>query len=75
MQALATSRSRAVESLVQGRPVLIGRNGRLFDDALKRERVPRSDVERALRAADCDLSCMALAILEADGEISIIKRE
>jgi uncharacterized membrane protein YcaP (DUF421 family) len=73
--ALATARSRRVQDAVQGRAVIVGRDGQLFEDVLRRERVPRSDVERALRAADCTLPRMRLAILESDGNISILKRD
>jgi uncharacterized membrane protein YcaP (DUF421 family) len=55
-------------------PVLIGRDGVIYDNVLKRERVPRADVEKALREADCDVDDMRMAILEADGNINIMKR-
>lgn len=72
--AAATSRSRRIDQAVEGCPVLIGRDGVIFHDVLRRERVPVSDVERALRAAQCELSDLALAVLEADGDISILPR-
>ncbi len=71
--ALATARSARLQTLVEGTPVLIGRNGRLYDDALKRNHVPRKDVERALREADCDLKDLKYAFLEVDGGISVLK--
>jgi uncharacterized membrane protein YcaP (DUF421 family) len=71
--AVATSRSVRLQSMVEGDPVLIGRNGRIFADTLKKNHVPVVDVERALRAADCDLKDMQYAFLEADGDISILK--
>lgn len=69
----ATSRSVKLQSLVEGRAVLVGRNGEIFQDVLKRHRVPLSDVEQALREADCALADMKYACLEADGKISILK--
>ncbi|MFD0668176.1 DUF421 domain-containing protein [Ramlibacter sp. MAHUQ-53] len=72
--AVAASRSRRVDAVVQGRPVLVGRDGEIYREVLRRERVPESDVERALRAAGCTLADMRLAVLEADGNISIVRR-
>jgi uncharacterized membrane protein YcaP (DUF421 family) len=37
--------------------------------------VAQSDVEQALREHDCQLEDMRMAVLEADGKISILKRE
>ena len=72
--ALLTSRSTKMDAVLQGNPVLIGRDGVIYDDVLKRQRVPRSDVEKALRGADCALEDMRMAILEADGNINVMKK-
>ncbi|NNU44802.1 DUF421 domain-containing protein [Ramlibacter montanisoli] len=72
--ALLTSRSKKMDAVLQGNPVLIGRDGVIYDDVLKRQRVPRSDVEKALRGADCALEDMRMAILEADGNINVMKK-
>ena len=71
--ALLTARSARLQTLAEGSAVLIGRDGRLFAATLRRCHVPRVDVERALREADCDLEDMKYAFLEADGDISILK--
>lgn len=71
--AMLTARSFKLQTLVEGDPVLIGRDGRLHTDALKKNHVPMTDVERALREADCDLKDMKYAFLEADGGISVLK--
>jgi uncharacterized membrane protein YcaP (DUF421 family) len=71
--ALVTSRSAHVQALVEGSPILIGRDGELFASVLKKNRIPSSDVMQALREADCDLRDMKFAFLEADGQISILK--
>ncbi len=70
----ATARSRSLERFVQGAPVVIGRDGRLFGKVLQRERVGRDDIEKALREAQCELPDLALAVLEPDGKITIWKR-
>jgi uncharacterized membrane protein YcaP (DUF421 family) len=72
--AIFSSRSRRFNKVVQGSPVLVGRDGVIYKDVLKRERVPLSDLEEALRGADCQLEDMRMAILEADGEINIMKK-
>lgn len=71
--AMVSARSVRGQTLVEGAPVLVGRDGQIFDRTLQQNHVPRLDVERALREADCDLKDMKCAFLEADGGISILK--
>jgi uncharacterized membrane protein YcaP (DUF421 family) len=71
--AFATSRSLKLQAVVEGRPVLVGRNGEIFHDVLKRHRIPVGDVEQSLREADCSQEDMKYACLEADGKISVLK--
>jgi uncharacterized membrane protein YcaP (DUF421 family) len=72
--AIGSSRSRRIDAFVQGCPVLIARDGEIYKDVLRRERVPESDIHKALREADCAIEEMRMAILEADGTINIIKK-
>ena len=71
--ALFTSRSDRVQALVEGLPVLIGRDGKIFRQVLERERVPLADALQALREADCAKQDMKFLFLEADGQISVLK--
>jgi uncharacterized membrane protein YcaP (DUF421 family) len=71
--AVATSRSRKIADLVDGRPVLLGRDGKIYDDVVKKCRVAEGDVEQALREADCPLHKMKAAFLEPDGKITILQ--
>ena len=71
--AWGSAHSRRVNEMMGGSAVLVGRDGVIYEDVLRRERVPRTDVEKALRAADCALEDMRLAILEADGSINVMK--
>lgn len=71
--AFLTSRSKKFEQLVEGSPVLIGRDGVFFDKVMKRCRLSQSDIEEALREADCPRPDMKCAFLEADGRISIMR--
>ena len=73
--AFVSTRSKQFDSLVESNPVLVGRDGVLYDDVLKRERVPRSDVEKAMREADCNIDDMRMVILEADGNINVMKKQ
>ncbi len=70
-----TAISPAAERLVDGEPVLLGRDGRLFRDRMRRHRVGEGDMARALREADCGLDELNCAFLEIDGSISVRKRE
>ena len=71
---LKRERVPVADVVLQGNPVLIGRDGVIYDEVLKHQRVPRSDVEKALRGADCQIEDMRMAILEADGNINIMKK-
>ena len=53
--------------------MLLGRVGRVFMEALRRNHVAESDLEQSLREADCPLEKMKYAFLEADGKITILQ--
>jgi len=72
--AFVTARSRRVQGMMEGQPILIGRDGRLFRETLKAEHVSPAEFEQALREADCELKDMHCAFLEADGKISILRK-
>ena len=72
--ALLTSRSRKIAELIDGTPVLLGRDGKIFDEEVRKSRVAAGDVEQALREADCPLADMKCAFLEADGKITILQK-
>ena len=73
--AFATSRSRRAERLVEGVPVVLARNGKLFDHVLRRELVSREDFREALRMSGVeDVSEVELALLETNGSISVVKK-
>ena len=71
--AYATSHSRKIADLIDGTAVLLGRDGKIFYDVVKKCRVAEGDVEEALREADCPLADMKYAFLEADGRITVLK--
>ncbi len=73
--ALATSRSRRVERLVEGEPVVIARNGALIAHVLRRELVSRDDFDEALRSNGLrHLEEVEIALLETNGKISVVPK-
>ncbi|WP_414488827.1 DUF421 domain-containing protein, partial [Stenotrophomonas maltophilia] len=71
-----STRSRRIERLVEGEPVVIARDGRLFDAVLRREQVTRADFEAAMRQQGClGVEDVELALLEINGHITIIPRK
>lgn len=74
--ALLTSRSRRVERWVEGEPVVLARDGKVFRHVLRRELVSRDDFAEALRMNNIDdIEDVRLALLETNGRISVIPRE
>lgn len=71
--AVGTARSKIFETLTEGEPVLIARDGRLFHDVLRRNNVSKDDFDKALREADCTMGDVTFAFLESDGQISVHK--
>ena len=73
--AFATSRSRKVEKLVEGVPVVLARDGRVFEQVLLRELVSQSDFREALRMNGVeDVTEVDLALLETNGSISVVPK-
>lgn len=72
--AWISARSRRVDEAMEGVPILLAREGRIFDGVLRRQHVSEADMEKALRCADCTLDELDCAFLEVDGGISVQKR-
>jgi uncharacterized membrane protein YcaP (DUF421 family) len=71
-----STRSRKVEALVEGEPVLIARDGEVLASVLKRELVTRADLEAAMRQQGCThISEVSMALLEINGHITIVPRQ
>lgn len=73
--ALIASRSKKAERIIEGSPVLLGRDGKWFKDVAEAQRIGNSELESSLRESDCELKDMAYAILEANGVIAIKKKD
>lgn len=74
LMSLASSRSRKVSEMLDGSAVLLGRDGKFFDKVVKQCRLADADIEEALRENDCTVEEMKCAFLEADGGITIMKK-
>ena len=70
-----TSHSKKMSDLLDGSPVLLGRDGKLFDEVLKKCRLSKTEVNEALHEADCKLEEMSYVFLEADGNLTIQKKD
>jgi uncharacterized membrane protein YcaP (DUF421 family) len=71
----ATFRSKTLEALVEGRPLVIIHNGRVFEDVMRRAKLTHHELTASLRSAGC--SCaeeVQAAILENNGSISVLRR-
>lgn len=73
--AFATSRNREAERLIEGVPVVLARDGQVFERVLRRQLVSDADFHKALRQHDVmSVADVALALLETNGSISIVSR-
>lgn len=73
--ALLTSRSRRAKRLVEGEPVVLARDGRMFSHVLRRELVSDDDFAEALRMNNVEhIADVHLALLETNGHITVIAR-
>jgi uncharacterized membrane protein YcaP (DUF421 family) len=74
--AFVSARSKAIDHLVEGEPVVVMRDGRILMDALRRNNVPDSDLKEALRAKGIsDHDEVRVVLLEPSGDFSVIKRK
>ncbi len=68
--------SRPFRTLVRSEPRLLLEDGRLREDAMRRERVTRGEVEAAIRQqGHGGLGAIAAVVLETDGSMSVIAAE
>lgn len=71
----ASWRSERVRKIVEGVPIILVRDGRPVDAALRMEQMPLEEIMEAARQEGvADLAEVRFAILEVSGRISIIKR-
>ena len=69
----ASARSERLETIVEGSPVLLAREGQVYRAVLRRELISRADFDKALREAGClDIGQIKLAVLETNGHITVV---
>ena len=70
-----SARSKTVDRLLEGEPVLLVRDGTVLHRALRANNLPPSDLEEAVRKAGVrSVEDVALGVLETNGEISIVPK-
>jgi uncharacterized membrane protein YcaP (DUF421 family) len=73
--AWITYRSKRLEALIEGRPVLLIHNGHVDIKALNQVRMTRHELEAALRAEGCcGPEAVRFAVLENNGRVSVIPK-
>lgn len=71
-----SARSRSLDRVIVGEPVMLAHDGRLFRDALRQANISEDEFEEAMRENACEhLADIHLALLETNGRISILKRD
>ena len=75
--SLAKQRSRKLEQILEGAPVVLFEQGKLHDDRLDKERVDEHEIATAARQHHGleRLDDVKYAVLEKDGSISIVPRD
>ena len=71
-----SARSRMAERVIEGEPIVLARDGQLFQRVLRRELVSENDFNEALRQnGELTMKDVALALLETDGRISVVPKK
>ncbi|MGO1718582.1 MAG: DUF421 domain-containing protein [Luteimonas sp.] len=70
-----SARSPRFDRTIEGRPILIARDGELFRDVLRQQSLSEKEFNMAMRSAGCvELSQVELAMLETSGGITVITK-
>jgi uncharacterized membrane protein YcaP (DUF421 family) len=76
MLAEVSGVNRRFRKLIQGSPSLLIHNGEVVTTHMAKEHVSMDELNRALREHGCvDVKDAALAVLEVDGSISVLKND
>jgi uncharacterized membrane protein YcaP (DUF421 family) len=74
--AVVTSRSKKAEALIEGHPLVLIHNGKLYDAMMDRAKVTHHELNAALRQAGCGcVEDVHYAVLENNGAISVVARK
>lgn len=73
---LVMYRSKKVKSLIEGEPVMLVYKGNLIEDNMAKEKITLDELEAVVREHGVSsIENVALAILEIDGNISVLSKE
>ena len=74
--AVVTSRSKKAEALIEGHPLVLIHNGKLYDAMMERANITHHELNSALRQAGCGcVEDVRYAVLENNGAISVVARQ
>ena len=74
--AVVTARSKKAEALIEGHPLVLIHNGKLYDAMLRKANITHHELNSALRQAGCAcIDDVRYAVLENSGVISVIARD
>ncbi|GGK99600.1 DUF421 domain-containing protein [Planomonospora parontospora subsp. parontospora] len=74
--AWLATRSALVRRMIKSEPTVVLRDGRLLEDAMRRQRVTPEEVRQAVRSSGSGaLEDVAAVVLETDGGFSVIPRQ
>lgn len=72
---LLTTKSRYASKYIEGEPTIIIMNGKILEDNMRKMRYNATNLLQQLRCKDIfDLSEVQFAVLEPDGELSVLKK-
>jgi uncharacterized membrane protein YcaP (DUF421 family) len=66
-------RSRRLDHLVNGGPILLVNRGRVVEEHLRRVGMTEADLEEALRGRGVDGPAGVTAVMETDGTVSVVE--
>ena len=76
MVAVVTSKSKKAEAIIEGHPLVLIHNGRLYQAMMDQARLTHHELNAALRQAGCGcVDDVQYAVLENNGAISVVARK
>lgn len=73
---LISLKSSRVRVLLEGEPIMVIKNGKIVEEALKSTKINLDDLSMLLRSKDIfSITEVDYAILESNGELSILKKQ
>jgi len=71
-----TFNNKHLELLIEGQPRVLIHNGKLYEQALKQEKLTHHELMSALRKSGCEcIEDVHSCILETDGQITVLPRQ